>query len=124
MVVCGRGGLAVVDGDRSVEVGAINEHETAAAEVACARKRDGQRESDSDRRIDGVAPALDVQPNREAAASWLTIMPCLATIGRAVARGEMRAASSANTGAGNEQDEREREKANTIQRQISVSQPS
>jgi hypothetical protein len=28
-------------------------------------------------------------PTREAAASWLTIMPCLATTGRAVARGEM-----------------------------------
>ena len=60
---CGRG-FAVVDGDRLVEIGPINQHEAAAAEVAGARHGDGERESDGDRRIDGVAPAFqDVQPD-------------------------------------------------------------
>ena len=59
-----RRGLAIVDRDRLVEIGAMNQHEAAAAEVAGARKRDGEREADRDRRIDGVAAALqDVQPD-------------------------------------------------------------
>ncbi len=56
--------FAVVDRDRSVEIGAIDQHEAAAAEVAGARKRDGESESDRDRRIDRVAAAFqDVQPD-------------------------------------------------------------
>ena len=57
-------GFAIVDGDRPVEVGAMDQHESAAAEVAGARQRDGEREADRDRRIDGVAAMLqDIEPD-------------------------------------------------------------
>ena len=57
-------GLAVVDGDRLVEIGAMDQHEAAAAEVAGARQGDGEREADRDRRVDRVAAALqDVEPD-------------------------------------------------------------
>ncbi len=53
-----RRGLPVIDGDRLIEIGTMNQHEAAAAEVAGARQGDGEREADRDRRIDGVAPAF------------------------------------------------------------------
>ena len=60
----GRRGLAVVDRDRLIKIGAMDQHEAAAADVARARQGDGEREADRDRRIDGVAAALEhVQPD-------------------------------------------------------------
>ena len=59
-----RRGLAIVDGDRRSSVGAMDEHEAAAAEIAGARQGDGEREADRDRRVDRVAAALqDVEPD-------------------------------------------------------------
>ena len=60
----GRRGLAVVDRDRFLKIRAMDQHEAAAADVARARQGDGEREADRDRRIDGVAAALEhVQPD-------------------------------------------------------------
>ena len=57
-------GLAVVDRDRLIAIGAMDQHEAAAADVAGARQRDGEREADRDRRVDRVAAALQhVQPD-------------------------------------------------------------
>ena len=57
-------GLAVVDRDRLIAIGAMDQHEAAAADIAGARQGDGERKADRDRRIDGVAAALqDVEPD-------------------------------------------------------------
>ena len=50
-------GLAIVDRDRLIAIGAMNQHEAAAADIAGARQGDGERKADRDRRIDGVAAA-------------------------------------------------------------------
>ena len=50
--------LAVVDGDRLAGLRDVDEHEAAAAEIAGLRQRHREREADRDRRIDGVAAAL------------------------------------------------------------------
>ena len=42
----------------------MDQHEAAAADIAGARQGDGERKADRDRRIDGVAAALqDVEPD-------------------------------------------------------------
>ena len=57
-------GLAIVDRNRLIAIGAMDQHEAAAADVAGARQGDGERKADRNRRIDGVAAALqDVEPD-------------------------------------------------------------
>jgi len=57
-------GLAVVDRDRLIAVGAMDQHEAAPADVAGARQGDGERKADRDRRIDSVAAAFQyVEPD-------------------------------------------------------------
>ena len=79
----------------------MDQHEAAAAEIAGARHRHRQRKADRDRRIDRVAAALQniERRSREAAASWLTTMPCAAMTGRAMAKLETTGTGCAIAGA-------------------------
>ena len=56
----GRSGrsLAIVDGDGLPEIGAVDQHEAAAADIAGARQGHGEREADRHRRVDRIAAAL------------------------------------------------------------------
>ena len=60
----GGGRLAIVDRDGLAEVGAMDQHEAAAAEIAGARQRHRKGEADRDRRVDRVASAPEhVEPD-------------------------------------------------------------
>ncbi len=66
-VLGGPGGrrLAIVDRRRLVEIGAVDQHESAAAEIAGARQGDREREADRDAGVDRVAAEpqhLDADP--------------------------------------------------------------
>ena len=51
---CGRR-LAIVDRGRLIEIGAVDQHEAAAAKIAGARQGDREREADRNGRVDRVA---------------------------------------------------------------------
>ena len=54
--------LAIVDGDRLAEIGAVDQHEAAAADIAGARQGDREREADRHRRIDRIAAEAEHVP--------------------------------------------------------------
>ena len=62
-----RRGFAIIERNRLLIFSEADQHEAAAAEIAGARQRHGERKSDRDRRIDGVAAApqdVDADPRR------------------------------------------------------------
>ena len=64
----GRRALTIVDGDIFIAGGEMDDHETAAAEIAGLRHCRGKRKSDRDRSVDRVAAArenVDADPRRE-----------------------------------------------------------
>src|SRR6185437_1156496 len=50
---------AIVDRGVAVALGEMDDHETAAADVAGARIGDREREADRDRRVDGIAATVE-----------------------------------------------------------------
>ena len=68
----------------------MNEHEAAAAQIAGARKSDGEREADRDCRIDGVASTLQYVQSDARRRRFLGYDHAVpGETGRAVANGEM-----------------------------------